>query len=66
MPRKQIFTEKLLTEQYAGLHSEIMKNLISITEVIGRSSKCSQKRTTFPFPNNTEVHCQNRMTEKVI
>ena len=66
MPRKQIFTKKLLVEQYAGLHSEIMKNLISITEVITRSSKCSQKRTTFPFPDNAEVHCQNHITEKII
>ena len=66
MPRKQIFTKKLLIEQYAGLHSEIMKNLISITEVITRSSKCSQKRATFPFPDNAEVHCQNHITEKII
>ena len=66
MPRKQIFTKKLLIEQYAGLHSEIMKNLISIIEVIVRSSKCSQKRTTFSFPDNAEVHSQNHMTEKII
>ena len=62
----KFFNKKLFIEQYAGLHSEIMKNLISITEVIARSSKFSQKRTTFPFPDNSEVHCQNHMTEKII